>query len=81
MTRVAFVARNIGRPEIAFYRSAGMALFIVVGYVRNPSRLWRTARNLVRGRSESAVEERLAQLLMQPLRRLLPAGSAKGMAT
>lgn len=81
MTSIAFVSRNLSRRELAFYRSVGMVLFIVAGYVRKPSRLWRTARNLARGKSESAVEQRLDQLLLQPLRRALAAGSAKEAAT
>lgn len=69
MTGIAFTSQNIGRRELNFYRTAGMASFIVAGYVRHPSRLLRTGRNLLRGRSESAVEHRLNQLLVQPLRR------------
>jgi hypothetical protein len=39
-----------------------------VGYARHPFRFWRTARNLLRGRFETAVEERLDQMLLRPLR-------------
>lgn len=82
MTGIAFVSRNVSRTELAFYRSVGMVLFIVAGYVRKPSRLWRTARNLARGTSESAVEQRLDQLLLQPVRRALAlAGQTKEAAT
>ncbi|MDX2167115.1 MAG: radical SAM protein [Deltaproteobacteria bacterium] len=68
MAHVAEVSRHLSRRELAVYRSLGMALFILVGYVRTPSRVWRTVRNLASGRSESAVEDRLTQLIVQPLR-------------
>jgi hypothetical protein len=62
---------HMSAREIALYRTAGMILFIIAGYLRHPSRVLRTARNLVQARQESAVEERLDQLLVQPLRRAL----------
>ena len=65
LTHVTSVCR-MSASEINFYRVFGMALFLVVGYVRRPSRLLRMVRNLARGRSESAVEQRLDQLLRQP---------------
>jgi radical SAM superfamily enzyme YgiQ (UPF0313 family) len=71
LTHVPAVHRRLGVLEINFYRLAGMALFIVAGYLRYPSRFLRTLRNLARGRSESAVEERLNHLFLQRLRRAL----------
>ena len=67
LTHVTSVC-GMSAAEINFYRLLGMALFLVVGYVRRPWRLLRMVRNLARGRSESAVEQRLDQLLRQPLR-------------
>jgi len=40
------VCQHLSTAELAFYRTAGMVLFIVVGYVRHPWRVWRTIRNL-----------------------------------
>jgi anaerobic magnesium-protoporphyrin IX monomethyl ester cyclase len=62
-------SEHMSAAEITVYRTLGMILFIVAGYASHPSRFWRTARNLLRSRQESAVEERLDQLLVQPLRR------------
>jgi anaerobic magnesium-protoporphyrin IX monomethyl ester cyclase len=71
LMHVPSVCDGITGKELAFYRSVGMALFIVVGYVRRPSRGLRTIRNLAQGRQESSVEQRLDQLLVRPLRRAL----------
>ena len=62
-------SEHMSAREITLYRTLGMILFIIAGYASHPSRFWRTARNLVRSRQESAVEERLDQLIVQPLRR------------
>jgi radical SAM superfamily enzyme YgiQ (UPF0313 family) len=74
LTQVTSVCQNMSTKELAFYRAAGMALFIAVGYARHPSRFLRTIRNLVQGKNESAVEQRLDQLLLQPARRVLGRG-------
>jgi radical SAM superfamily enzyme YgiQ (UPF0313 family) len=66
-THVTSVCK-MSAAEINFYRMFGMALFLVVGYMRRPWRLLRMVRNLLRGRSESAIEQRLDHLLRQPLR-------------
>jgi radical SAM superfamily enzyme YgiQ (UPF0313 family) len=82
LTEVNSVCQNMSTAELSVYRSFGMALFIAVGYLRHPSRFVRTVRNLARGRSESAVEQRVDQLLLQPLRRALAlVGQAKEAAT
>ena len=67
--RVGSVNKNMRSIELAFYRTLGMILFIVVGYCRHPRRFVRTARNLARGRSESAVEQQLDHVLIAPMRR------------
>ena len=66
---VTSVCQHLSTAELAFYRTAGMVLFIVVGYVRHPWRVWRTIRNLSQGKHESAVEQRLDQLVVQRVRR------------
>jgi hypothetical protein len=68
MKHVRNFCRNIGTREMTFYRTAGMVVFMAVGYVRHPSRVLRTARNLAGARQETNVEQRLAQLIVQPLR-------------
>lgn len=77
LTHVTSVCR-MSAAEIGFYRVLGMALFLTVGYARHPSRFLRMVRNLARGRSESAVEQRLDQLLRQPLRWGLEGRSGQG---
>lgn len=69
MKHVRTRCRNMSATEVAVYRTAGMILFILASYLRHPSRVLRTARNLVRRRNESAVEQRLDQLLRQSFRR------------
>jgi radical SAM superfamily enzyme YgiQ (UPF0313 family) len=65
---------SMSATEITLYRTIGMIAFILVSYGRRPSRLLRTARNLLARRHDSAVEERLDQLLLQPLRRSFARG-------
>lgn len=79
LTHVPQVHRRLSAAEINFFRLAGMMLFIVAGYLRYPSRCLRTIRNLARGNSESAVEQRLDQILLQPLRRAF--GRARSLGT
>lgn len=69
LTGVTSVCEHVAPLELAFYRSAGMAVFIALRYIRHPSRVLRTLRNLAQGRSECSVEHRLNQLLFQRLRR------------
>jgi hypothetical protein len=53
--------RWMSSAELNAYRVAGMAMFILIGYASRPWRLLRTARNLLRGRSETALEQRLVE--------------------
>jgi anaerobic magnesium-protoporphyrin IX monomethyl ester cyclase len=71
MKAIRSSCEHLSERELTFYRTVGMILFIVVSYARHPRRLVRTAKNLVRARKESAVEERLDQVLLQPIRRML----------
>lgn len=71
LTQVTSVCEHVSTRELAFYRAAGMVLFILVGYFRHPRRLLRLVRNLARGKSESAVEQRLDQIVVQPIGRML----------
>jgi hypothetical protein len=76
LKQVRTSCQHMTTAEITFYRTAGMILFILVSYVRHPSRLLRTVRNMVRPRKDSAVEERLDQVLVQPLRRVFGRATA-----
>jgi hypothetical protein len=58
LRQVQTPCEHMSAREITVYRAAGMVLFIVAGYARHPARVWRTLRNLVQSRQESAVEER-----------------------
>ncbi len=71
LTREPTLCRQMSSAELALYRTVGMVLFILVSYLRYPSRLLRTARNLLRPRKDSAVEQRLDQLIGQPVRRIV----------
>ena len=81
MRQVRTSCQHMSTAEVTFYRTAGMILFIVVSYLRYPSRVWRTLRNMVRPRKDSAVEERLDQVLLQPLRRALGRSTGTRRAT
>jgi radical SAM superfamily enzyme YgiQ (UPF0313 family) len=74
-------SQHMGTAEITFYRTAGMIAFIVLSHLRFPSRVVRTVRNLVQRRNQSAVEQRLQQLLAQPVRRLRGYASQRPRAT
>jgi hypothetical protein len=71
MKAIRSSCEGLGARELTFYRTVGMVLFILVSYTRHPRRFLRTAKNLLRARKESAVEERLDQVLLQPIRRML----------
>ncbi|HYD47880.1 MAG TPA: radical SAM protein, partial [Terriglobales bacterium] len=62
ITRTESVCRHIGTTELNLYRIAGMAAFYAIGYLRHPSRLLRTARNVRAGRSDTVLEQRLVEL-------------------
>lgn len=53
----------IGTSELNLYRIAGMSTFYLVGYLRRPGRFLRTVRNVLRGRSDSVLEQNLVALL------------------
>ena len=71
LTRASNLCEQVSAAEINFYRLLGMALTILVGYARYPSRCARTFRHLWRGDSESAFEKRLNLLLRRPLVRFV----------
>ncbi len=66
----------VGSIEMELYRMFGMVASLVIGYATHPSRMWRTARNVVRGVEESMVERRLRKLLR---RRPRPHGRMPGL--
>lgn len=74
-------SQHMSTAEVTFYRTAGMILFILLSHLRFPSRVVRTIRNLARWRNQSAVEQRLQQLLAQPVRRVLRHASPRRRAT
>jgi len=61
VTLMSSVCRHIGTLELNVYRILGMATFYALGYVRHPSRLLRTFRNVAAGSSESVLEQRLVE--------------------
>jgi radical SAM superfamily enzyme YgiQ (UPF0313 family) len=72
LDRTESMSRHVGSRELAFVRFAGMAALILLGYARRPWRIWRTVRNLLTNRSESALEQRLGELLRRWRGRLRP---------
>lgn len=54
--------RDVSSRELAWIRFLGMLSFLVVGYARRPTRVVRTLRALVTGRSTSVVELRLVDI-------------------
>lgn len=55
------MSRHIGTVELNLYRVLGMSAFYAIGYARWPSRILRTLRNVVAGRSETVLEQRLVE--------------------
>lgn len=80
VVRSPSMCRNIGSLELNLYRTAGMAAFYALGYARRPSRMLRTVRNFVAGRSETVLEQRLGEWKSRwsNSRRRLRAGVAVG---
>lgn len=62
MANVASASRHIGPRELNLYRILGMAAFYAISYGRYPRRLARTLRNVIAGRSETVLEQRLVEL-------------------
>jgi radical SAM superfamily enzyme YgiQ (UPF0313 family) len=65
MTQALSFSRHFGSAEMNLYRILGMAAFYAAGYMRHPSRPWRALRNLVAGRSETVLEQRLSELVQR----------------
>jgi radical SAM superfamily enzyme YgiQ (UPF0313 family) len=66
------VARHLSSRELAWVRLVGMAIFLLVGYIRHPWRVVRTLRALITERSTTVVELRLVDIkrrLLSSLRR------------
>lgn len=59
MTRTTSVCRCVGTRELNLYRILGMSAFYGIGYARYPWRIVRTLRNVLAGRSETVLEQRL----------------------
>jgi len=55
-------SRHVGTAELNLYRVAGMALSYAIGYLRHPRRIGRSLGNLVRGRSDTVLEQALLGL-------------------
>ena len=75
-------SRHVSSRELAWVRFLGMLSFLIVGYVRHPSRVLRTLAALVTERSTSVVELRLVDLkrraaswLRRRVRRLVGCGA------
>ncbi len=79
VTLMSSVCRHIGTFELNVYRILGMATFYALGYVRHPSRLLRTLRNVAAGRSETVLEQRLVEYKERWTRRRVvrPDGTAE----
>lgn len=56
-------ADGLGSRELQRWRVAGMLMFYAESYARNPTRPFRSARNLLRGRYESRMEMSLSNLM------------------
>jgi hypothetical protein len=59
--RTTSVCQHIGTVELNMYRILGMAVFYAISYARRPSRIVRTVRNVLAGRSETVLEQRLTE--------------------
>jgi len=55
------MSRHIGTVELTAYRLLGMSAFYLLGYARRPARILRTVRNIMTGRSETVLEQRLVE--------------------
>jgi radical SAM superfamily enzyme YgiQ (UPF0313 family) len=56
------LSRHVSSRQLAWVRVMGMTTFLVLGYLRHPSRVLRTLRALVTERSTSVVELRLVDI-------------------
>jgi len=67
------LSRYVSSRELAWVRFVGMAVFLLIGYLRYPWRLARTVRALVTERSTTVVELRLVDVKRRLLSILRPA--------
>ena len=61
MTGTISMSRHISTVELNLYRIVGMSAFYAIGYLRRPSRIRRTIRNILANRSETVLEQRLVE--------------------
>jgi radical SAM superfamily enzyme YgiQ (UPF0313 family) len=61
VTRTPSASHHIGTLELNLYRIAGMSAFYALSYLRYPSRIIRTVRNVHAGRSTTVLEQRLVE--------------------
>ncbi len=61
VTWTTSMSQHVGTTELNLYRIAGMSIFYAIGYVRRPSRILRTLRNVIAERSETVLEQRLVE--------------------
>lgn len=69
LDRAPSLSRHVSDRQLAFVRVVGMAVFLVIGYVRRPWRLVRALRALVTERSVTVVELRLVEVKRRLLSR------------
>lgn len=62
MALTSSMSRHIGSRELNLYRVLGMSAFYLISYARYPARIARTFRNVLAGRSETVIEQRLVEL-------------------
>jgi hypothetical protein len=68
------LSRHISSRQLAMVRVVGMAVFLLLGYLRRPWRMVRTLHALVTERSTTVVELRLVDVKRRLLSRLRPPG-------
>ena len=69
------MSRHIGTVELNVYRLLGMSAFYALGYARYPSRFLRTLRNVLAGRSETVLEQRLVEYKLHRATRSVPSAA------
>src|SRR5262249_20870095 len=73
VTRTTSVSRHVGTIELNLYRIVGMSAFYAISYVRRPSRILRTLRNVMSERSETVLEQRLVEFKRRRAERAITA--------
>lgn len=61
---------NVSTRQLVLYRTAGMMMFYGISYLRRPSWIIRTIKNLRGGKSESVFEDRITILLRRRKERI-----------